>query len=232
MSSALVVAPTPNPNQVRTADGKVLTAPPDWALLPPGDAGLTRRVKAAGPSWQVQEKRGRKLFSRGLWAPEANIAQARAVLDAERATPQYAKRLAASAARRDRAQSEYVLEFADAVLAFLGFAPSHSALAKRMAMAVSEHATPVGSGTVARTERIPVAARAEAAVVAWMRHQTTAYDHMAIPRIKGARREVRRELAEISRAILDLHRRDVPHAVTGCPLCRALAGQDPASSTA
>ena len=96
-------------------------------------------------------------------------------------------------------------------------------LAKRMAVRVSEHATPVGSGTVARTERIPVAARAEAAVVAWMRHQTTAYDHMDIPRIQGARREVRRELAEISRALLDLHRRDAPHAAAGCPLCKAVA---------
>ena len=28
--------------------------------MPPGDAGLTRRVKAAGPSWTVIEKRGRK----------------------------------------------------------------------------------------------------------------------------------------------------------------------------
>ena len=222
MSSALVVSPTSNPNQVRTAQGQVLTAPADWALLPPGDAGLTRRVKAAGPSWQVQEKRGRKLFSRGLWAPRTNIETARADLQAERATPQYAKKMAASAARRDREQSAYVLEFANAVLSFLRFAPAYQGLAKRMAVRVSEHATPVGSGTVARTERIPVAARAEAAVVAWMRHQTTAYDHMAIPRVKGMRREVRRELAEISRALLDLHRRDVPHAVEDCPLCRAL----------
>jgi len=222
MSSALVVSPTSNPNQVRTAQGQVLTAPADWALLPPGDAGLTRRVKAAGPSWQVQEKRGRKLFSRGLWAPRTNIETARADLQAERATPQYAKKMATSAARRDRAQSAYVLEFANAVLSFLRFAPAYQGLAKRMAVRVSEHATPVGSGTVARTERIPVAARAEAAVVAWMRHQTTAYDHMAIPRVKGMRREVRRELAEISRALLDLHRRDVPHAVEDCPLCRAL----------
>jgi hypothetical protein len=41
--------------------------------------------------------------------------------------------------------------------------------------------------------------------------------------VKGARREVRRELAEVSRAVLDLHRRDVPHALAACPLCTALA---------
>jgi hypothetical protein len=46
---------------------------------------------------------------------------------------------------------------------------------------VTTHAAPVGSGTVARTERIPIERRAEAAVIAWMRHQTTAYDNLALP---------------------------------------------------
>ena len=59
--------------------------------------------------------------------------------------------------------------------------------------------------------------------IAWMRHQTTAYDNMSIARVKGARREVRRELAEVSRAVLDLHRREGSHAVAACPLCTALA---------
>jgi hypothetical protein len=54
-----------------------------------------------------------------------------------------------------------------------------------LAQAVTDHATPVGSGTVARTKRIPVEQRAEAAVIAWMRHQTTGYDGMVIPRVKG-----------------------------------------------
>jgi hypothetical protein len=47
---------------------------------------------------------------------------------------------------------------------------------------------------------------------------------MHIPRVAGKRREVRRELATISRAVLDLHRRDAPHSVVACPLCAALAG--------
>jgi hypothetical protein len=76
-----------------------------------------------------------------------------------------------------------------------------------------------------RTKRISVDRRAEAAVIAWMRHQTTAYDHLAIPRVKGARRQVRRDLADISRAVLDLHRRPEPHAPSApCPLCQALRG--------
>jgi hypothetical protein len=60
--------PGPTPNTVRSADGKVHTAPEDWVLHPPGDAALTWRVKAAGPHWIVQEKKGRKVFSRGVWA--------------------------------------------------------------------------------------------------------------------------------------------------------------------
>jgi hypothetical protein len=40
--------PGTTPNLVRAADGTVLIAPDGWALLRPGNAGLTRRVKAAG----------------------------------------------------------------------------------------------------------------------------------------------------------------------------------------
>jgi hypothetical protein len=222
-SDSLTVSPTNDPRRVRAADGTVLSVPSGWALLPPGDAGLTRRVKAAGPSWTVVEKKGRKVFSRGVWAPEAHITSAQAALEVERATPAYAKRREADARRREREQAEYEVDFANAVLRFLAFAPCFTAQAKWLAVAVSAHATPVGSGTVARTERIPLERRAEAAVIAWMRHQTTAYDNLSIARVKGARREVRRELAEVSRAVLDLHRRDVPHAPPACPLCTALA---------
>jgi len=112
------------------------------------------------------------------------------------------------------------------VLEFLRFAPRWQALARVVAARVAAHATPVGSGTVARTERIPVEDRARAAVIAWMRHQTTRYDDMKIPQIKGARREVRRELADVSRAVLDLHRRDEPHAPRVCSLCQAAAAAE------
>jgi hypothetical protein len=60
--------PGPTPNTVRAADGTVQTVPESWALLSPGDAALTRRVKKAGEHWVVQEKKGRKVFSRGVWA--------------------------------------------------------------------------------------------------------------------------------------------------------------------
>jgi hypothetical protein len=64
--------PGPTPNTVRAADGTVKTAPDGWILLPPGDAALTRRVKAAADHWIVQENKGRKVFSRGVWLPGAS----------------------------------------------------------------------------------------------------------------------------------------------------------------
>ncbi|MFO0611431.1 MAG: hypothetical protein U0414_02500 [Polyangiaceae bacterium] len=113
MPDCLLLSPTAQPNQFVDPEGRRYTPPSDWACLPPGDAGLTRRVKAAGPSWAVVEKKGRKTFSKGLWAPLANIAAARAELDAERATVGYAKKRAAATARRERDQSEYVASFED-----------------------------------------------------------------------------------------------------------------------
>ena len=200
-------APGPTPNTVRASDGKVLTAPEGWVLFPPGDAALTRRVKAAGDHWVVQEKKGRKLFSRGVWAPAITIGMIRTELEAERSTEGYAKRKVADAKRRENVQAEYVEDFTGAVLTFLAFHPNHADLAHRLARAIADHATPVGSGTVARTKRIPVEQRAEAAVIAWMRHQTTAYDSMVIPRVKGKRREVRRMLAQRSKELLARYRR-------------------------
>ncbi len=229
MSQALTVAAVSSDlRRVRTPEGTVLTAPEGWALLPPGDPGLTRRVKAAGPSWTVVEKKGRKTFSKGVWAPTAHIEQAKSQLSIERADPRYAKRLDAAARRRDAVQAGYVESFEKEVREFLRFAPAFAEAGHKLANLVTLHATPVGSGTVARTERIPVAQRAESAVIAWLRHQTTAYDSMRIARVRGLRHEVRRDLAEVSRALLDLHRRDAPHAPPTCPLCTALAKAPPA----
>ena len=72
--------PGPTPNTARSADGKVLTVPDGWVLLPPGDAALNRRVKAAGDHWVVAEKKGRKVFSRGIWTAKATVERIRADL--------------------------------------------------------------------------------------------------------------------------------------------------------
>ena len=216
---ALTLAPTREENIFRGPNGEWYKPPADWACLPPGDAGLTRRVKAAGPSWTVIRKKGRKSFSQGVWAPRANIEAARSALEAERATEGYAKKLAQGRARRAGEQRAYVATFEDEVRAFLRFAPRFEELERAMARAITAHTTPVGAGTVARTKLISVERRAEAATIAWMRHETTAYDGMSIPRVRGARRKMRRKLARISVALLEVHRRDTPHSEGTCALC-------------
>ncbi len=169
-----IVRPGIDERSVRTEAGELLRPPDDWEKLPPGDATLTRRVKAGGPSWTVMVKVRKRMMSSGVWAPVARIAAVRETLEAERATPAYARKRAQAAARRERNQAAYVEDFRGAVLDFLRFAPAYRELAERLADVVAAHATPVGSGTVARTQRIPVERRAEAAVIAWLRHQTTA----------------------------------------------------------
>ncbi|MFT5289056.1 MAG: hypothetical protein ACI8QS_002789 [Planctomycetota bacterium] len=216
-----IVSLTSGEGRVKDSAGKILRVPQDWVLVPPGDAALTRRIKTGGPAWAVQEKKGRRTFSKGLWAEGARVEAIQVRLAEERAKPAHAKRLASDKARREKEQDRYVEDFVSEVQSFLNFHLAYSDLEAQLARLISAHATPVGSGTVARTKRIPVAQRAEAAVIAWMRHQTTAYDNLKIARVRGKRREVRRALAERSRELLDSYRRgDTPGA--RCPLRAAL----------
>lgn len=210
-TDAIEVRSAQNPRQVLTLEGKILDVPAAWDLLPPGDAALSRRIKKDGPSWTVIEVKGRKRFSRGIWAPADRIDVLRSELEIERENPAYQRKLEAGRTRRAKEQSTYAIEFEATVLEFLDFDVAHRALAISLAKAISGHAVPVGSGTVARTQRIPIERRAEAATIAWMRHQTTAYDHMAIPREKGKRREVRRLLATRSRQLLERYRKPNRH---------------------
>ena len=94
-----VLSPTSDPHVFVDGSGIRHSPPPGWVCLPPGDATFTRRVKQAGPSWAVLEKRGRKVFSKGLWAPRENIESVRSAIEAERSTDAYAKKHAADGAR-------------------------------------------------------------------------------------------------------------------------------------
>lgn len=202
--------------------GQRLTPPEDWAFLPAGDAAVTRSVKAKGETWVVQVRKGKRMISKGIWAKKAHILASRKEIEAKRATPEYKKRRQKDLARREAGHQAYVAQFYDEVIKFLNFHPRYEKEAELLSERVTIHATPVGSGTVARTKRIPIDRRAEAAVIAWMRHQTTAYDTMNIPRIKGQRREVRRLLAAKSVEILKCYRQGEP-VTDNCPLKKALA---------
>lgn len=225
------VKPGRKAGTVLTDSGEELTPPSNWALLPPGDGPLTRQVKAKGPTWLVQVKVGRRLMSRGIWADSDHIREARDELSAKRAAPDYDLKRAKELARKEKKHIGYVQEFYQAVLDVLAFDPRYRDLAARLARAVAMHATPVGSGTVARTERIPLTDRARAALVAWLRHQATAYDRMRIERIKGRRREVRRELAAQSMAMLQPYRRGETVDSSTCPLQLALTNAGSAEET-
>ena len=100
---------------------------------------------------------------------------------------------------------------------FLSFAPIYKHIEEGIAKAVTALAIPVGSGTVARTTMISVEERASRAVIAWMRHKTTAYDSMKIPRVKGKRREVRRIFAGLSAELLSAYRKGMVTS-DDCPL--------------
>ncbi len=216
------VRPGPRAGQVVNEWGVVETVPVHWGFLPPGDAALSRRIKQDGPSLTVIEVRGRKRFSRGVWAPADRIAALRGELLVERRDPSHQKRLAAGRRHRATKEEAYALDFRDAVLRYLDFHPSFHAQGASLAGLIAAHAVPVGSGTVARTARIPIDERAAAATIAWLRHRTTAYDHMAIPRARGRRREVRRMLAQRSTLLLAQYRAGRPVDPATCPLHAAL----------
>jgi hypothetical protein len=206
---------------VVTFQGKELKIPEGWELLLPGDAGLTRRVKKDGPHWVVKDFYKKRWISLGVLAPKERIAFFREGLEAEREDPAYAKKLEAGRKRREKQEESYVEDFAAAVRDFLSFDPMYSEMAQKLAKMIAKHATPVGSGTVARTKLIPIEQRAEAATIAWLRHQTTSYDYMDIGRAKGERREMRRMLAEESRRRLSAYRQGLKRG-KACPIWRAV----------
>ncbi|MDH3981549.1 MAG: DUF2293 domain-containing protein [Kiritimatiellaceae bacterium] len=223
-NETLLVASSPSPYHrfVWNKQNRRLDIPDGWDCLKPGDAAVTKALKSLGPTWTATRKKGRKTLSDGVWAPVEHIEKARRIVAEKRAAPSYAKKREADLKRREKKQSEYETRFYEALLGWLNFHSRYQPEAEKMAKLICEHAVPVGSGTVARTERISIEDRASAAVIAWMRHQTTAYDHMNIPLIKGRRREVRRELAQQSKKILSAYRCGNDIDKISCPLGRVL----------
>jgi len=207
---------------VFTHDGEKVSPPVGWVFVASGDPGLTRRLKSSGECWVLVRRRKNRTESLGLWTDAARIRQIESQLAAERADPAYLRKLDSARKAREAKQAAYEVEFREAVAKFLAFAPRYRELEGRLADAVTVLAVQVGSGTVARTGRMPVEDRAEAAVIAWLRHQTTAYDKMSIARIKGRRREVRRGLAEGSRRLLEKYRAGDDVDPASCPLKLAL----------
>jgi len=201
--------------------GEALIPPSGWSFLPAGDAGITRKVTSNGYYWRVEIKKGRRTMALGTWAPKETIDNAIKEVEQIRLTLQYKKKQAYAAGYREKQQGRYQEEFHQAIKDFLNFHSLYKEMEHQLAVAVTAHAIPVGSGTVARTQMIPIEKRAQLAVIAWMRHQTTGYDNLQIARGKGERRAIRRTLSQQSEALLMCYRKGMT-ITTSCPLKRAL----------
>jgi hypothetical protein len=213
---------TKSDNRLKDKTGKVYSVPAGWQNLPSGDASVTRKLKSLGPSWTVQEKKGRKSFSHGVWAAKEHIEAAKSLVEAQRADPKHQKKLAQAKVRREEKEVVFSTDFQQEIIKFLNFDKKYQALVEQLAVLVKEHAVPVGSGTVARSSSVTLDDKAALAVMAWMRHQTSAYDSTTVPRIKGARRELRRKIARQSERILAKYRSGDEVDFILCPLYKAI----------
>jgi len=213
---------TKSDSRLKDKSGKVYSVPAGWQKLPSGDASITRKLKSLGPSWTVQEKKGRKSFSHGVWAEKEYIEAAKSLVEAQRADPKHQKKLAQAKVRREEKEVVFSTDFQQEIIKFLNFDKKYQALVEQLAVLVKEHAAPVGSGTVARSSSVTLDDKAALAVMAWMRHQTSAYDSTSVPRIKGARRELRRKIARQSERILAKYRSGDEVDFILCPLYKAL----------
>lgn len=209
MSKVRLVSPGSNASHVINEYGVAEKPPKGWAFLPAGDAAVTRKVTKHGVYWKVQFKKGKRTYSKGVWAPEEIIGTSLKEVQEMRSSPDYASKKESAAKTRAKKQASYTIEFQKAVSKYLNFHARYAYLEDKMAILVTQHAIPVGSGTVARTAMIPIEERASRAVIAWMRHKTTDYDNMRIARIKGERRTVRKRLAQQSIHILSMYRKGI-----------------------
>jgi len=213
---------TQSDSRLKDKAGKVFTVPKDWVNLPAGDASVTRKLKSLGPTWTVQEKKGRKTFSHGVWAAQEQLQEAKSLVEAQRSDPKHQKKLAQAKVRREEKEEVFGEDFQQAIIAFLNFDEKYQMLVEKLSVLVKEHAVPVGSGTVARSSSVTLDDKAALAVMAWMRHQTSSYDSTPVPRIKGARRELRRKIARQSERILAKYRSGQEADLRDCPLYKAL----------
>ena len=213
---------TKSDHRLQDKTGKVFIVPTGWENLPAGDASITRKLKSLGPTWTVQEKKGRKSFSHGVWAAKEQIEEAITLVEAQRADPKHQKKLAQVRVRREEKEMVFGEDFQQQIIKFLNFDQKYHLLVEQLSKLVKEHAVPVGSGTVARSSSVTLEDKAALAVMAWMRHKTSAYDSTPVPRVKGARRELRRKIARQSERILAKYRSGEDVDLGGCPLYKAL----------
>jgi hypothetical protein len=186
--------------------------PDGWALLPAGDAYLTRTVAEAGPhwiAWRPGDRRRRRRRQRlGLWAPEENIELAEG--QAERTAADRARARERDAVKRDRTEQAYRDELVAAIVTWLDFAEEHGELAARIAQATADHAAVVGSGRVGRTSTLSLEEKAALAARAHIRHHHTDYEdqlieHEAATGLTHLDTEIYRALRRVAQEAVDAY---------------------------
>ena len=194
-----------------------LIAPPaNWEFLPRGQAFVTRAVKAADVFWPAWAPRSRTRQHRrllGLWAPASTIESA--LRSAAQTAAAREARREASARSCARREARYESELAQAIVAYLRFAPEHHALAESIARSAAGRAAEVGSGRVGRTRVLSLDERAALAARAQIRHQHTDY-HVRLDELTlvGADddlyRAVKAEAGDAVDSFICAHRQDFP----------------------
>jgi hypothetical protein len=193
------------------SENGVLQHPEGWEFLPTGEAVITRRVKAAGMYWSLWRPRDRNHRHRrllGIVAPAATIAEARAY--AADTVDERSGRRAQGAVYRARKEDAYRQELAEAIVAFLDFAPEHSDLAASIATEASDRAGEVGSGRVGRTRKLELDERAALAARSLIRHKHTDYEDRLVTEVWDddyLYRAVKAEAQDAVDRFLEDHRR-------------------------
>jgi hypothetical protein len=181
--------------------------PDGWALLPAGDAYLTRTVTKAGPHWIAWRPGDRRRRQRlGLWAPEENIELAER--QAARTAAGRARARERAAVQRDRTEGAYRDELVAAIVTWLDFAEENGELAARIAQAAADHAAVVGSRRVGRTSTLSLEEKAALAARAHIRHHHTDYEdqlieHEAATGLANLDTETYRALRRIAHKVVD-----------------------------
>jgi hypothetical protein len=194
----------------------LIVPPANWEFLPRGQAFVSRTVKAGDVFWLAWAPRSRTRQHRrllGLWAPSATIASAlRSAADTVAARE---ARREASARSRARREARYERELAQAIVAYLRFAPEHQALADSIARSAAGRAAEVGSGRVGRTRLLSLDERAALAARAQIRHERTDY-HVRLDELAllgpddDLYRTVKAEAGDAVDSFICAHRQDLP----------------------
>lgn len=186
-----------------------IDTPAGWDSQEPGNPFITRRVKLMGPYWVALRARKGHTETLGILAPAANIEAATRLAEETEAARSAAR--TRSQGQRIRRETAYRQLFADAVLRYLDFAPRYQALALKIAKAVADRATAVGSGRVGRTAKLTLEDKAELAARAYIRHRYTKYEDRARDGLFDLDREVHLVIRDGSQEevdeFLEKHRR-------------------------